>query len=48
MAGHEEWQKDETIRQAINIDEGVVQKPNILLFQNRQENYPHEYIDKSN
>lgn len=41
MAGHEEWQKDETIKQAINIDQGVIQKPNILLFQNRQAAYPH-------
>ena len=41
MAGSENWQKDETIRQAINIEEGVIQKPNILLFQNRQTNYPH-------
>lgn len=41
MAGHAKWQKNETIRQAINIDKGVIQKPNILLFQNRQEIYPH-------
>lgn len=45
MAGHEGWQKNETIRQAINIDEGVIQKPNILLFQNRQANYPHASVD---
>jgi len=45
MAGHEDWQKDETIRFAINIDEGVIQKPNILLFQNRQANYPHIVMD---
>ncbi len=41
MAGHENWQKNETVRYAINIDEGVIQKPDILLFQNRQANYPH-------
>ncbi len=45
IAGHETWQKDETIRQAINIDEGVIQKPNILLFQKRQANYPHVSVD---
>ena len=44
MSGHANWQKDETIRQAINIEEGVVQKPNILLFQKRQANYPHDSI----
>jgi len=41
MAGRENWQNNETIRQAINIDNGVIQKPNILLFQNRQAAYPH-------
>ncbi len=45
MSGREGWQKDETIRQAINIDDGVIKKPNILLFQNRQANYPHVYKD---
>jgi alanine dehydrogenase len=41
MAGRESWHDNETIRQAININEGVIQKPNILLFQNRQAAYPH-------
>jgi len=41
MAGRESWRNNETIRQAINIDQGVVQKPNILLFQHRQAAYPH-------
>ncbi|MBE0497439.1 MAG: NAD(P) transhydrogenase subunit alpha [Campylobacterales bacterium] len=41
MAGRESWHNNETIRQAINIDQGVVQKPNILLFQHRQGAYPH-------
>jgi alanine dehydrogenase len=44
MGGSESWQKDETIRRAININKGVIQKPNILLFQNREENYPHKII----
>lgn len=41
MAGPQSWQKNETIRQAINIETGIIQKPNILLFQKRQANYPH-------
>jgi len=41
MAGRESWQNNETLRKAINIDNGVIQKPNILLFQNRQATYPH-------
>ena len=44
VAGPDEWQKNETIRRAINIDKGVVQKPDILKFQNRQLNYPHAVI----
>ncbi len=45
MAGRASWQENETIRQAINIDAGVIQKPNILSFQNRQPMFPHESID---
>ena len=39
--GPESWQKNETILRAINIDKGVIQKPDILAFQNRQLDYPH-------
>ena len=42
--GRGSWQKSETIRRAINIDSGVIQNSEILLFQNRQPNYPHIYI----
>ena len=45
MAGHESWQQNETIRRAVNIDEGVIQKPAILSFQKRQPLYPHAPID---
>ena len=41
MAGPEAWKGDETISQAIDILEGVVQKPDILSFQNRANDYPH-------
>ena len=36
------WQASETIRRAINIQDGVVQKPHILSFQGRSPAYPHE------
>jgi alanine dehydrogenase len=41
MAGRSSWQKNETIRKAINIDAGVIQNAAILTFQNRAANYPH-------
>mgnify|MGYP000069531587 CR=1 FL=1 len=44
LDGRTSWQKNETIRQAINIDTGVIQNSSILSFQNRKPNYPHEYI----
>jgi len=42
--GRGSWQQNETIRRAINIDAGVIVKPNILSFQKRQPDYPHEAI----
>ena len=45
LAGRDSWQKDETIRQAINIDDGVIQKSSILSFQNRESDYPHAYFN---
>ena len=45
VAGHESWQQNETIRQALNIDAGVIQKASILSFQKRQPAYPHAPID---
>lgn len=43
-AGPDDWHKNETIRRAINIEKGVVQKAEILAFQNRQSDYPHAAI----
>jgi len=45
LEGYESWQKSETIRQAVNLDAGVIQKPDILSFQNREALYPHTPID---
>ncbi|WED25642.1 N(5)-(carboxyethyl)ornithine synthase [Vibrio sp. DW001] len=41
LAGCNSWFENETIRQAINIDGGVIQKPAILSFQKREQEYPH-------
>lgn len=39
LAGRDAWQQNETIRHAINIDEGIIKNPAILSFQNRDQNY---------
>jgi N5-(carboxyethyl)ornithine synthase len=39
--GREGWENDETLKRALNIDRGVVQKPGILAFQGRMATYPH-------
>ena len=45
LAGRDSWQNTETIRQAINIDDGVIQNSSILSFQKREPDYPHMYIN---
>ncbi|CAA0081675.1 N(5)-(carboxyethyl)ornithine synthase [Halioglobus japonicus] len=44
VAGRTSWVKNETIRRAINIEDGVIQNPAILSFQNREPDHPHNYI----
>ncbi|MFC1525692.1 N(5)-(carboxyethyl)ornithine synthase [Candidatus Latescibacterota bacterium] len=44
VAGRESWRQNETIRFAVNIDAGVIQKATILSFQKRQPLYPHAPI----
>ena len=44
VAGRDGWQQNETIRRAVNIDEGVILKPAVLSFQKRQPQYPHAPI----
>ncbi len=41
IEGHSSWQQNETLRRAVNIDAGVIQKPDILSFQKRKPDYPH-------
>lgn len=45
LDGREAWKNNATIREAINVDQGVIQKNEILQFQNRDREYPH-YIMK--
>ncbi len=44
IAGRDSWDKNETIRKAININAGIIQSPAILSFQNRQTDYPHAIV----
>ncbi|MGB5868047.1 MAG: N(5)-(carboxyethyl)ornithine synthase [Arcobacteraceae bacterium] len=44
LAGRAAWFKNETIKQAINIDQGVIINKSILSFQNRDLSYPHKYF----
>lgn len=45
LGGRDDWQKNETIRHAINIEDGVIKNPAILSFQHRHVSYPHDYIN---
>ena len=41
LAGPEAWDRDTTLRKAIEIRDGVLQNPDIWLFQHRSPEYPH-------
>ena len=41
ISGKESWMQNDTIKNAINVDNGVIVKDAILKFQNRQKAYPH-------
>jgi alanine dehydrogenase len=41
LGGPAAWASDETIRQAIEIRDGIIQNPAILAFQHRAPQYPH-------
>jgi alanine dehydrogenase len=41
MGGRSAWDADPTIRRAVEIQDGVIQNPAILSFQNREPAYPH-------
>ena len=48
VSGRESWYENKTIKNAINIDKGVIVKDTILRFQNRDSNYPHSINDPLN
>ena len=45
MAGRDSWENSATIKNAINMDKGVIVKDTILRFQNREALYPHKFIN---
>ncbi|PKH51900.1 NAD(P) transhydrogenase subunit alpha [Tenacibaculum sp. Bg11-29] len=44
ISGRKNWDKNKTIKNAINIDNGNIVKDTILRFQNRDKNYPHKVL----
>ncbi len=44
LEGPDSWLQNETIRRALVIDKGVIKNPQILSFQKRQAEYPHESL----
>lgn len=44
LQGNQVWKNNPTIQNAINIDRGVIQKREILQFQNRHVEYPHALL----
>lgn len=45
LAGREGWQENDTIRHAINIDNGRIKNPAILSFQNRHKQPPYATLN---
>ncbi len=43
LGGPEAWEANETLRRAIEINDGVIQNPRILSFQHRLPQYPHPH-----
>jgi alanine dehydrogenase len=43
-AGPSAWHAHDTIRDAIDIQDGVIRNPNILSFQRRHPHYPHSFL----
>jgi alanine dehydrogenase len=41
LEGPDAWDRDQTIRRAIEIRDGLIQNPDILSFQHRAAQYPH-------
>lgn len=45
MRGRAAWEKDITIRKAIEIENGSILNPKILRYQKRSERYPHQRLE---
>ncbi|MGK0722533.1 N(5)-(carboxyethyl)ornithine synthase [Leucobacter sp. W1478] len=41
IAGPDAWNSNETLRKAIEIQDGIVRNPAVLAFQNREAEYPY-------
>ena len=48
ISGRESWNENKTIKNAINVDKGVIVKEHILRFQNREADYPHNVKRQEN
>jgi N5-(carboxyethyl)ornithine synthase len=48
ISGRESWNENKTIKNAINVDKGVIVKDTILRFQNRNTNFPHKVNEPVN
>ena len=44
LGGPDAWDGDETVRRAIEIRDGIIQNPDILSFQHRTPDYPHQRL----
>jgi alanine dehydrogenase len=44
MSGPHAWERDETVRRAIELSDGLIRNPRILSFQHRAAEYPHERL----
>ena len=44
LTGPGAWDRDETVRRAIEIRDGTIQNPDILAFQHRAPQYPHPQL----
>ena len=42
ISGRDSWNENTTVKNAINLDKGVIVKDGILEFQNRKKDYPHK------
>lgn len=44
VEGRQSWMENNTIKNAINIDQGIIKMDSILKFQNRSDVYPHPLL----